>query len=87
MRLHRFLPIAPALLLAAAASQAQAPARPPAEDLRKLCETISMNPADGREMARRAECVLSGVLPSPNRLAEARALSRSALAAGEPAAA
>jgi hypothetical protein len=82
----RALLIAPALLLAAAVTHAQSPtpARPPAEDLRKLCETISMNPADGREMARRAECVLSGVLPSPNRLAEARALSRSALAAGEP---
>jgi len=84
MRPNRLLLIAPALLLAAAASQAQAPARPAGEDLRKLCETISMNPADGREMARRAECVLAGVLPSPNRLAEARALSRSALAAGEP---
>jgi hypothetical protein len=76
-----------AVLLAASAAQAQAPAGKPADarqDLRKLCETVSMTPADAREMARRSECVLSGVLPSPNRVAEARALARSAIAAGEP---
>jgi hypothetical protein len=43
-----------------------------------------MSPADGREMARRAECVLAGVLPSANRVAEARGLARAAIGAGEP---
>lgn len=75
-----------ALLLAAAAASAQtapdANAKR-AQELKRLCDTISMNPADGREMARRAECVLSGVLPSTNRIAEARALSLAALKAGE----
>jgi hypothetical protein len=69
----------------AAQGQSAAPAAPaPEEELRRLCATISMTPADGREMARRAECVLAGVLPSPDRLKEARGLSRAALAAGEP---
>lgn len=78
------------LLLAAAGTASAQPASPEAtakkaQELRRLCELVSMNPADGREMARRAECVLSGVLPSTDRLGEARALSRAALAAGEPA--
>ena len=75
-----------ALMLAAAAARAQAPApaSPPGSDLRRLCETISMNPADGKELARRSECVLSGVLPSTDRIAEARMLAKAALAAGEP---
>lgn len=73
------------LLLGAAHAQPAAPAAPaPDEELRRLCATISMAPADGREMARRAECVLSRVLPSPDAIREARGLSRAALAAGEP---
>ena len=75
-----------ALLLAAAAASAQttpdANAKR-AQELKRLCDTVSMNPADGREMARRAECVLSGVLPSPNRIEEARSLSLAALKSGE----
>jgi hypothetical protein len=86
MRLRRPALLASALLLAAAGVHAQAPAQPAArgQELRELCATISMTPADGREMARRAECVLAGVLPSPNRIAEARSLARAALAADEP---
>jgi hypothetical protein len=94
-RLH----LAAALLAASLAAQAQAPAVPAnpapaaapardaakdAEELRKLCSTVAMAPADPLEAARRAECILSGALPSPNRLQEARALARSALMAGEP---
>ncbi len=82
-----FLGLSLAVLCGGAGAQAQseAPAAPPAEDeLRRLCPTISMTPADGREMARRAECVLSGVLPSADRWREARDLGRRALAAGEP---
>jgi uncharacterized protein len=80
-----------AALLVGAAAQAQtAPGTPPqaaptpAEELRRLCATISITPADAREAARRAECVLAGVLPSPNRIVEARGFARSALAQGEP---
>jgi hypothetical protein len=76
-----------ALLLALPASFAQGrpPAAPAAADeLRRLCATISMTPADGREMARRAECVLSGVLPSADRIGEARAFARGAMNRGEP---
>jgi hypothetical protein len=78
--------VAVVMLAAAAAARAQEPAlsSPPAPDLRRLCETISMNPADGKELARRSECVLSGVLPSTDRIAEARMLAKAALAAGEP---
>ena len=75
----------PFLLAAAAHAQAPVPAAPaPAATFKQLCDTISMNPADGREMARRAECVLSGTLPSPNRIAEARMLAKAAIQAGEP---
>ncbi|MFI4926575.1 MAG: hypothetical protein ACHP7E_02660 [Burkholderiales bacterium] len=87
MRACRLLrTIAPAVMLAAAAARAEAPApsSPPGPDLRGLCETVSMNPADGKELARRSECVLSGVLPSTDRIAEARMLAKAALAAGEP---
>jgi hypothetical protein len=85
MRLLSILGLPAALLLAAATAQAQAPARPSAaEELRRLCATISMAPADGREMARRSECVLARVLPSTDRIGEARAYARAALAAGEP---
>lgn len=90
MKTMRLRP-APALaasFLFAAAAHAQAPVPAPAASgvatLKELCATISMNPADGREMARRAECVLSGTLPSPNRIAEARALAKAAMKAGEP---
>ena len=77
----------PLLLAAACTAAAQAPGEANgkrAQELRRLCELVSMNPADGREMARRAECVLSGVLPSTDRIGEARTLSRAALRAGEP---
>jgi uncharacterized protein len=87
MRASRLLRTAvPALMFAAAAARAEAPApsSPSGPDLRRLCETISMNPADGKELARRSECVLSGVLPSTDRIAEARMLAKAALAAGEP---
>lgn len=75
-----------ALTPAAAQTAAQASASRPAaaEELRRLCETVSMSPIDGKEMARRAECVLTGTLPSPDRIAEARVLARGALNAGEP---
>ena len=75
-----------AFSLAAAAAQAQAPAGKfdPAEELKRLCATVSMHPADGREMARRAECILSGVLPSQDPIGEARMLARAAWKAGEP---
>lgn len=78
--------LAAALTLAAAAAHAQgaAPAAGTAQpDLRKLCEAVSMNPADAAEMARRAECVLSGAIPSNDRLGEAKVLSRAAFAKGE----
>ena len=76
----------PAVMFAAVAARAESPApsSPPGPDLHRLCETISMNPADGKELARRSECVLSGVLPSTDRIAEARMLAKAALAAGEP---
>jgi hypothetical protein len=77
----------PALALLASAAQAQAPAAPartPAEELRRLCDTISMRPADGLELARRSECVLAGVLSSENRIDEARSLARAAYRRGEP---
>ena len=74
-------------LFLAAAAQAQAPSAPATarEELKRLCDTIAMTPADALEAARRAECVLSGVLFSPNRFEEARSLARWALARGEPA--
>ncbi len=85
MRPHRLLRTVPALMFAAAAhAQAPAPAAPSGADFRRLCETVSMNPADAREMARRSECVLSGVLPSTDRIPDARMLAKAALAAGEP---
>lgn len=73
-----------ALAVAAGAAQPAAPAASAGgEDLRKLCAMVSMTPADGQELARRAECVLAGILPSPNRYAEASALARAALGRGE----
>lgn len=74
--------LAAGLSVLVSAAHAQAPASQP--PLSKLCETISMNPADGREMARRAECVLSGVLPSADRLDETRIMARGAIKRGEP---
>jgi hypothetical protein len=76
-----------ACLFLAAGAGAQAPSSPPraGAELKRLCDTIAMTPADAREAARRAECVLAGVLPSPNRFDEARTLARWALSKGEPA--
>lgn len=65
-----------------AAAQGQSPA--PGEDFRRMCSTVTITPADGREMGRRAECLLAGVIPSTDRLGEARAQARAAVAAGEP---
>jgi hypothetical protein len=75
-----------AALLAAAAHAQNAPApRSNAEELKRLCNTIAMTPADGREAARRAECVLAGAIPSANRFEEARVFARWAVSKGEPA--
>lgn len=77
-----------ALLCAGAAwSQAQPPmsAAYASQEMKRLCDTVSMAPADGLEMARRAECVLSGVLSSPDRLREARTLARKSFELGTPA--
>lgn len=72
-------------LAGAAAAGAQAAPAPAGEDLARLCATVSMSPADPLEAARRAECVLAGVLASPDRFEEARVLARWALSKGEPA--
>jgi hypothetical protein len=80
-----------ALACGAACAQAQSAPAPaaagkpdPGDELRRLCATVSMHPADAREMARRAECILAGVLPAPDRIGEARMLARAAYKAGEP---
>jgi hypothetical protein len=87
-RAARFAAAVAALWAAAAAAQTAQPAAPaasaaPGEELRRLCATIPMTPADAKELARRAECVLAGMLPSPNRYAEASALGKAALGRGE----
>ena len=73
-----------AVLVAGGAARAQAPHPGTAEELKRLCATVGMNPIDGREAARRAECLLTGTLPSSNRYEEARVLARWALSKGEP---
>lgn len=78
------LALSAGLVLLGAGARAQPAAPQASEELRRLCPTTSMAPADGRAMARRAECVLSGALPSTDRIAQARNLARSALAQGEP---
>lgn len=80
----------PVLALLASTTFAQAPATAPAQrpgtaEMQRLCDTISMTPADGLELARRAECVLTGVLSSHDRIGEARALARTSYRRGEPA--
>jgi hypothetical protein len=85
MRLRSILRILGPLLLVATAAHAQRAAEAPgANELRRLCATLPAAPTDGLGLARRAECVLSGVLPSADRIAETRALARKAVAAGEP---
>lgn len=85
-KLLRLLVPAFALLAGAALAQAPAaPSRPGSEEMRRLCDAIPMIPADGLELARRAECVLNGVLSSQDRIDEARALARAAYRRGEPA--
>jgi hypothetical protein len=74
--------VALAALLAAGGAQAQVPA--PGE-LQRLCATIAITPADAKEAARRAECVLAGTIPSPDRFGEARTFARWAWSRGEPA--
>ncbi len=66
------------------AQESQTSSAAAAEEFRRLCATVSMHPADARERARRAECILSGVLPSQNPIEEARMLARAAWKAGEP---
>ncbi|HET8746012.1 MAG TPA: hypothetical protein VFM98_10430 [Ramlibacter sp.] len=79
-------PALAAALLAGGAQAQTAPALPaPGAELKRLCETIAMTPADAREAARRAECVLAGAIPSLNRFEEARVFARWALSRGEPA--
>lgn len=88
MRSNLFRIFLPALALLAGSALAQAPApqqRPGSEEMRRLCDTIGMTPADGLELARRAECILHGVLASPDRIGESRALARTAYRRGEPA--
>lgn len=80
-------PVLAASLLLAAVARAQAPAPAPAAaeaTPEQPCEALPATPADGRGMVRRAECILSGKLPSPDRIAEARALAKAAMQAGEP---
>jgi hypothetical protein len=84
MRARSFATAAAALSVLAAAAQGPAQVPQPSPELRKLCEALPTTPAEGREMARRAECVLSGVLPSANRLDETRTLARGAMKAGDP---
>jgi hypothetical protein len=85
--LQRFLLAAGVLAAGTAFAQAaaNAPAAPGAEGLRQLCASVPASPGTAIDMARRAECILSGVLPSQDRIAEARALARTALRADEPA--
>lgn len=82
---HRPLLLAAAVLASAAAHAQPAPATNAGDELRRMCSTVTLTPADGREMAKRSECVLAGVIPSSDRLGEARELARGALARGEPA--
>jgi hypothetical protein len=79
--------LASALATGAALAQAPSPVpgAPTAEELRQLCAAVPASPVAAADMARRAECILSGVLPSAQRIAEARALARAALQGGEPA--
>jgi hypothetical protein len=72
-----------AVVLAAAAVHAQ-PAPGADESLRTMCSSLSAVPADGREMAKRSECILAGAISSSDRIAEARELARAAMARGEP---
>ena len=78
-------------VLASAAAHAQGPATAPgaaasapAADLRQLCAALPEAPADGRGLAQRAQCVLTGITPSARRFAQARELATKALEQGEP---
>jgi hypothetical protein len=85
---QRSLLLALPALLALAAALAQEPRPAPSatdEELRELCATLSSAPSDGVAMARRAQCVLSGALPSADRIGEARTYARAAMSRGEPA--
>lgn len=72
-------------LIIAGPAGAQRVAPGAGEELKRLCATIAMSPADAREAARRAECVLAGAIPSSDRFEEARLFARWALTKGEPA--
>ncbi|MEJ5989724.1 hypothetical protein WG902_06975 [Ramlibacter sp. PS3R-8] len=86
----------PAALLAAIGAHAQVPppapaasapapaASAPSSELRQLCAALPETPTDGRGLAQRAQCVLTGITPSTRRFAEARELAAKAMEQGEP---
>lgn len=84
-RVVRSALLASLFLAATAGAQSPSTSSRAGGELKRLCDTIAMTPADALEGARRAECVLAGILPSPNRFDEARSLARWALSKGEPA--
>jgi hypothetical protein len=87
MRTARLLLHAAWLAAAAAHAQAPAPLPPassPSSELRQLCAALPEAPTDGRGLAQRAQCVLTGITPSERRFAEARELSAKSLELGEP---
>lgn len=84
--LARLLPGATALLAAVAHAQAPAPvpaASAPSSELRQLCAALPETPTDGRGLAQKAQCVLTGITPSERRFAQARELAAKALEQGE----
>lgn len=79
-----FVTVACALCAGAALAQQPDPAAD-AEALDRLCAALPASPEQAADQARRAECILSGRLPSADRIGEARSLARTALQGGEPA--
>ncbi len=80
-----------ALALATGGARAQAPAAPPAPapqaaqpELPQACAQLAPEARDGAALALRAQCVLTGLLPSQRRWEQARELAGEALRAGEP---
>ena len=100
MRLPRHLPsVLAAVLLqagAAGAQQAAAPAAPASsasaassasdrDALASACARVPAAPTAARDLADRAQCVLAGLVPSPDRFAQARDLARRSLQQGDAA--
>ncbi|MEJ8839967.1 hypothetical protein [Ramlibacter sp. AN1133] len=81
---HAFL-LAACCFAAGASAQVPTAAQANPEELRRACAALPATPTDALETARRAECLLAGLVPSDKPLEEARALARAALAKGEPA--